>query len=160
MTRTGRRLADPAAKLLTAPGVIWFCLWVSGCSSRLEPLAPQGGGYRQQYNGTISGDEYAEFILPGDAGQDLTVVLMSDSGAHFAIFSPELLFESSIGASAVSRRLDADGPYRVRVFRAGGSALSGAAANFTLDVILTDGANCSNRPQSCLNSLDAPARGT
>jgi hypothetical protein len=134
-------LGLPIPRRSIAAGVLLGLVWLSGCAPRVTPIAPPPGGYRQSYTSRISGQDVAEFIFPGEAGQDIALVLMGDGGVQFDLYPPgggATLFSSTVREREVATTLDRDGAYTVQVYLVGPRISSTASANFALDIVVTE----------------------
>lgn len=116
-------------------------LGLAGCASRIAPLGPPEQGYHQSYSSSLTGDRTVEFIVPGKAGQTLTVTMMTDASTFFDVIAPDMaqpLFVGGAEGREFSAVLYIDGAYRLRVYMLGVDAESGKTGNFVLEAIVTD----------------------
>lgn len=96
-------------------------------------------------SGTITGQEYADYVLGARSGQTMSVSLIvedSNGGgnAYFNILPPgssgEAIFNGSVEGLDGSVTLPADGDYTIRVYQMGDDADSGKTTGFTLSVTI------------------------
>jgi hypothetical protein len=101
------------------------------------------GNFGTMVSGTISGDEYIDFILRASAGQkmfvDLSVTDSNGSGAAFFNILPpgssgEAIYNGSIDGNTATVTLPTSGEYTIRVYLMGDDADSGKTTGFNVDL--------------------------
>jgi hypothetical protein len=89
-------------------------------------------------DGSITGQDYADYVVSGTAGQVLSVTLSSENASvNFNVLPPgdiEALFIGSIYGPEFAGRLPVDGDYTIRVYQMGAAASDGQSNGFSLDV--------------------------
>lgn len=110
-------------------------------SSRLRFEA---GNDNAAINGTITGDDYVDYLLGASAGQTMSVSLTlgasnGNGTVYFNIMPPgstgEAIYNGSInGPDATGVKLPSKGDYTIRVYQMGDDADSGKTTAFTLSV--------------------------
>lgn len=86
---------------------------------------------------SITGDQYHDYILNAQAGQTMSVSLITDGVAYFNILPPgssEALYNSSISGNDGSVQLPRSGDYTVRVYLMGNDRDSNQTVPFELSV--------------------------
>jgi hypothetical protein len=101
------------------------------------------GNFGTMVSGTISGNEYIDYLLRASAGQemfvDLSVTDSNGSGmAFFNVLPPgstgEAIYNSSIDGSTTTVRLPTSGQYTIRLYHMGDDADSGKTVGFNVDL--------------------------
>jgi hypothetical protein len=96
-------------------------------------------------SGTITGQEYADYLLGARAGQTMGVSLIVDSSngdgsAFFNILPPgssgEAIYNGSIDGPDASVELPSDGDYTIRVYLMGNDADTGKTVGYTVSVTI------------------------
>jgi len=86
---------------------------------------------------SITGDQYHDYILNAQAGQTMSVSLITDGVAYFNILPPgssRALYNSSISGNDGSVQLPRSGDYTVRVYLMGNDRDSNQTIPFELSV--------------------------
>jgi hypothetical protein len=105
---------------------------------RFEP-----GNFGTMVSGTVVGDEYIDYRLGAQAGQEmfteLTVTDSNGSGTvYFNILPPGsdnvAIYNSSTYGNATTVELPEDGTYTIRVYQMGNDRDSGKTSGFTIDL--------------------------
>lgn len=91
-------------------------------------------------DGTVTGNEYRDYLLGARAGQSMSVSIMSER-AYFNILPPgstgEAIYNSSVdGNDAVNVRLPKTGDYTIRVYLLGADEDEGTRMPFTLSITI------------------------
>lgn len=111
--------------------------------ARAETVAADAAMGGVVFVGEIRGDETAEYIVTGAAGQLLSVDLMADSGAlNFNVLpvgSAEALFNSATLGTVADVSLPAAGDYVVQVYLMRSAARRDEGAAFSLGIGLAGG---------------------
>jgi hypothetical protein len=94
-------------------------------------------------SGTITGDEYIDYLLGAKGGQEMRVTMKvtASNGAGSAYYnilpprsSGEAIYNSSTSGDSTAVRLPADGQYTIRVYQMGADADEGKTTGFEIDV--------------------------
>jgi hypothetical protein len=86
---------------------------------------------------SITGDQYHDYILNAQAGQTMSVSLITDGVAYFNILPPGssgAIYNSSMSGNDGSVRLPRSGDYTVRVYLMGNDRDSNQTVPFELSV--------------------------
>ena len=117
----------------------------AGAQSRVE-VKFESGSDNAAVNGTITGDEYADYVLGASEGQTMAVALtVTDSNgvgtAYFNILPP-----GSDGVAIYNGSMDDDeyaelqlpesGDYTIRVYQMGNDADTGKTTGFTVSMTI------------------------
>jgi hypothetical protein len=103
----------------------------------------QPGNYGTMVSGTITGDEYFDYRLGAQAGQqmfaDLSVADTNGSGViYFNILPPGsdgvAIYNGSINGNAVTVDLPESGDYTIRVYLMGNDRDTGKTVGYNLDL--------------------------
>lgn len=117
------------------------------------------GTHHQELQGSIEGDQSFDYIVPGEAGQWLTVAYTSDNMGSYINFYPPGSDEAMHVGPNLGNRFDGalpeTGDYRVRVYLMPNAAHRGEIANFTIELTLSGGDAASGKS----DSTDGPAAG-
>jgi hypothetical protein len=132
------------ASLIAALGIV-----VTGSFAMAQStsrVAFEAGNDNAAIDGTVTGDEYVDYLLGASAGQMMGVSLMvnqSDGNGtvYFNILPPgssgEAIYNSSsLGNDAVNVPLPADGDYTIRVYQMGNDEDTGKTSEFTISVMI------------------------
>lgn len=125
----------------TLPALTAGLIALTACQSSERPLTPPDGGYQQRYEAEIAGADYAEFVVPAQAGQTLAIALSGDAAAHFDLYPPSggaRVFTSTVEQRTIAATLDEDGAHTIRVYLVGPRSNTSEPAGFALDVVVTD----------------------
>jgi hypothetical protein len=135
-------------KKITA-GLISFALLAGAVSAPVfaqpgRTVSLVAGQAAQPVQGSIKGDELAEYVLRARAGQTLTLGMSSSNAAnYFNLLAPgssgEALANGSLSGNRWSGVLPVDGDYRVRVYLMRSAARRHESARFTLTLSLQEG---------------------
>lgn len=100
------------------------------------------GTNHQRYEDSIEGSESFDYIVPGEAGQRLTIVYTSDNmGSYINLYPPGSDAAMHVGANLGNRfegTLPETGEYRVHVFLMPNAAHRGEIAHFAIELTLGD----------------------
>jgi hypothetical protein len=106
----------------------------------------QQGSDNAAMNGTITGQEYVDYVLSARKGQTMSVALTinntnGDGNAFFNILPPgsngEAIFNSSTGSEQYGEvRLEQDGDYTIRVYLMGNDQDAGKTVGYTVSVTI------------------------
>lgn len=104
----------------------------------------EAGNDNAAVNGTITGDEYVDYLLGASAGQTMSVSLIpgesnGNGTVYFNIMPPgstgEAIYNGSInGLDATGIKLASKGDYTIRVYQMGNDADTGKTTAFMLSV--------------------------
>lgn len=103
----------------------------------------QPGNYGTMVSGTITGDEYMDYLISAKAGQnmfaELTVADSTGNGTvYFNILPPGsndvAIYNSSVNGNTTTSPLPSSGTYTIRVYHMGNDEDSGATSGFNLDL--------------------------
>jgi hypothetical protein len=101
------------------------------------------GNFGAMVSGTIVGDDYIDYRLGAQAGQemfvDLTVTDSNGSGiVYFNILAPGsdgmAIYNSSMDGNTTTVDLPSDGTYAIRVYQMGNDRDTGKTSGFTIDL--------------------------
>lgn len=109
-----------------------------------ETVQFDAGNYGTMISGTITGDEYYDYILGAGAGQEMFAELdvtetNGDGTIYFNILPPgsdgEAIFIGSMAADPFARiTLPENGDYTIRVYLMGNDEGTGKTVNYNLDL--------------------------
>lgn len=103
----------------------------------------EAGNFGTMVNGTLIGDEYIDYRLSANAGQEMFVDLVVEdsngSGSvYFNILPPGsndvAIYNSSINGNTTTVTLPKKGAYKIRVYHMGDDADSGKTSGFRIDL--------------------------
>ncbi|KKB77311.1 hypothetical protein VW29_18265 [Devosia limi DSM 17137] len=113
--------------------------------------------------GTISGEDYIDYVVSAKAGQVLSAGLTSvDKSVNFNVLPPqgdEALFTGSIYGTDYVGRIPEDGDYTIRVYQMGAAASEGLDNDFTLELGL-DVESLPEQEDAIVEGTDYNATGT
>ena len=107
------------------------------------PVEFAAGAVSATVNGSVIGQDYADYVLGASAGQTMTVDLTvtgtnGDGVVYFNILPPgsdgEAIYNGSMDGRSASVELPQDGDYIVRVYLMGNDADTGKTVGFTIQV--------------------------
>jgi hypothetical protein len=139
-------LAGLAAACLAAP---LPALAERNIKSQQVQFAKGRSGAKVQ--GNVVGDQVADYKLRARAGQTLKLKLKaSNTSTYYNVLPPgstgEAIYNGSTEGNSSSTTLPADGEYTVRVYQMGQAKSSGQRSVYTLDVVITGGAQSGADP--------------
>lgn len=95
-------------------------------------------GKTGSYEGTIRGDDSADYVFKAPAGRKLRVELKTRSTSTYFNLArdgkDEALFVGSVGGNIFEAALPEDGAYRIKVYQMRDAARKGATARYVLHV--------------------------
>jgi hypothetical protein len=103
----------------------------------------RAGNFGTMVSGTITGDEYIDYMLGANAGQKMFVeISVTDSNGsgtvYFNILPPgssgKAIYNSSINGNTTTVKLPKKGRYTIRVYQMGNDADSGKTSGFNIDL--------------------------
>ena len=104
----------------------------------------EAGNDNAAVNGTITGDEYVDYLLGASAGQTMSVSLIrGESNGNGTVYfnimplgsTGEAIYNGSInGLDATGIKLPSKGDYTIRVYQMGNDADTGKTSAFMLSV--------------------------
>ncbi|NVO56216.1 hypothetical protein HW561_10485 [Rhodobacteraceae bacterium B1Z28] len=103
----------------------------------------QPGNYGTMVNGTVTGDEYFDYVLGAKAGQEIFAELqVSDTNGngviYFNILPPNsdgaAIYNGSINGNTARIDLPEDGDYTIRVYLMGNDRDTGKTVGYNLDL--------------------------
>lgn len=113
--------------------------------------------------GTISGEDSADYVVTAKAGQVLSVTLTSaDASVNFNVLPPgseEALFIGSIYGTDYVGRIPDDGDYTIRVYQMGAASSDGLDNAYTLEIGL-DVKTLPEQEDAVVEGTDFNATGT
>lgn len=90
--------------------------------------------------GTITGDEYKDYVLGARAGQTMSVSLITEGSAYFNILPPGsdgvAIYNGSIDGENASVALPSDGDYTIRVYLMGNARDSNQTVPFMVSMTI------------------------
>ncbi|GAA6159146.1 MULTISPECIES: hypothetical protein [Ruegeria] len=118
-------------------------LATSASAQRVAEVKFQPGNYGTMVNGTITGDEYFDYKLGAQAGQEIFADLkVSDTNGngviYFNILPPgsegEAIYIGSIDGNTARIALPQSGDYTIRVYLMGNDRDTGKTVGYNLDL--------------------------
>ena len=103
----------------------------------------QAGNYGTMVNGTVTGDEYFDYVLGAKAGQEIFAELqVNDTNGkgviYFNILPPNsdgaAIYNGSINGNTARIDLPEDGDYTIRVYLMGNDRDTGKTVGYNLDL--------------------------
>lgn len=125
------------------------------------PVQFARGASSATMKGTITGDQYRDYVVNARAGQTMTVTLVNPDGrAYFNVMAPgstgEAVFIGSTEGNSFSGPVPGTGANTVRVYQMRATGRRGEVANYTISIgVSAQGAAAAPRP-----SVDAKVAGT
>ncbi|WP_056453455.1 hypothetical protein [Brevundimonas sp. Root1279] len=108
--------------------------------TRSERVAFAEGAGSATVTGTITGYETVDYVIPGEAGERLTVNLQTNtSTAYFNVTGPdasEAMFVGSVTGNRFSEVLATGGDYTVRIYLMRNAARRSQKVDYTLTVAM------------------------
>ncbi|WP_436637981.1 hypothetical protein [Microbaculum sp. FT89] len=90
--------------------------------------------------GTVTGDEYKDYVLGARAGQTMSVSLITEGNAYFNILPPGsdgvAIYNGSIDGENASIKLTSDGDYTIRVYLMGNARDSNETVPFMVSMAI------------------------
>lgn len=108
-----------------------------------EDVRFEAGNYGTMVSGEITGQEYADFRLGANAGQEMFVELTvtqsdGDGTVYFNILPPgstgEAIYNASIDGNTTTVPLPDSGTYTIRVYQMGNDEDTGRTSAFNVDL--------------------------
>jgi len=139
-------------------------------AQRTSRVEFQRGRSNTTLSGTITGREYADYVLRARAGQTMSVALTvdgtnGDGSVFFNILPPgsrgEAIFNGSTSPNRSGQvRLPQDGDYTIRVYLMGNDRDAGKTVGYNVSVSITGSGNTGNQPGGTTSGSDALVPGT
>ncbi|WP_170369127.1 hypothetical protein [Ruegeria arenilitoris] len=116
---------------------------VPASAQRTAEVEFQPGNFGTMVNGTVTGDEYFDYVLGAKGGQELFAELQvsetNGSGvAYFNILPPGsdgvAIYNGSIDGNTARITLPEDGDYTIRVYLMGNDRDTGKTVGYNLDL--------------------------
>ncbi|WP_170439182.1 hypothetical protein [Ruegeria arenilitoris] len=116
---------------------------VPALAQRTAEVKFQAGNFGTMVNGTITGDEYFDYVLGAKGGQELFAELqVSDTNGsgvvYFNIMPPGsdgvAIYNGSIDGNTARITLPEDGDYTIRVYLMGNDRDTGKTVGYNLDL--------------------------
>lgn len=123
--------------------VVFAGLASAAWAQRAAEVKFEPGNFGTMVSGTITGDEYFDYSLGANAGQEMFAELqVSDTNGHgviyFNILPPgsdgEAIFIGSINGNTARIDLPEDGDYTIRVYLMGNDRDAGKTVGYNLDL--------------------------
>jgi hypothetical protein len=101
------------------------------------------GNYGTMVNGTVTGQEYIDYMLGAQGGQEMFVELtVTDSNGNGTVYfnilppgsSGEAIYVGSMDGNSTTVTLPSDGDYTIRVYQMGNDADTGKTSGFRIDL--------------------------
>ena len=130
----------PLLSLATVLGIALASTAVAQSKSEVK-FAP--GNFGTMVSGTITGQDYADFLLGANAGQEMFVELTvtesnGDGTVYFNILPPGsddvAIYNSSMDENSTTVDLPANGTYTIRVYHMGNDEDTGKTSRFNIDL--------------------------
>lgn len=126
--------------LIAALAALAFPALAQEPPTRSERVAFAEGAGSATVTGSVTGYETVDYIVPGEAGERLTVNLQTNtSTAYFNVTAPgadEAMFIGSISGNRFSEVLPSSGDYTVRLYLMRNAARRSQKVDYTLTVAM------------------------
>lgn len=123
--------------------ILCFCLAFPALAQMTADVQFEKGNYGTMLSGTVVGDEYFDYQLGANAGQQMFVELMvrdtnGTGTAYFNILPPGsdgvAIYNSSINGNTTTVDLPETGDYTIRVYLMGNDRDTGKTVGYTVDL--------------------------
>ena len=94
----------------------------------------QPGNYGSMVSGTITGDEYFDYVLGAKGGQELFAELQAEVDALMADYYGVAIYNGSVNGNTARITLPEDGDYTIRVYLMGNDRDTGKTVGYNLDL--------------------------
>jgi hypothetical protein len=123
---------------------VWGALIVSvsapALSQQREVVKFEAGNDNVAVEGSITGDEYRDYVLGASAGQTMAVSLITEGSAYFNILPPgsqgEAIYIGSTEGRDGSVELPESGDYTIRVYLMGNDRDSGQTVPYMVSMTI------------------------
>ncbi|WP_026380147.1 hypothetical protein [Afifella pfennigii] len=123
-----------------AAAVVLLGLALPAAAQMKSEVQFEAGNDNAAVEGTITGDEYRDYILGAKGGQTMSVSLITEGSAFFNILPPGsdnvAIYNGSTEGENASVELPEDGDYTIRVYLMGNDRDSGASVPYTVSVTI------------------------
>ncbi len=89
---------------------------------------------------SVKGNDYRDYMLGAEAGQTMSVSLITKGIAYFNILPPgstgEAIYNSSVSGNDATVKLESDGDYTIRVYLMGNDKDAGKTVKYTLSMTI------------------------
>ena len=129
-------------RLATISALAMFAA-TSGLAQERSTVSFAPGNFGTMVSGTITGEEYHDYVLGARAGQEMFVELTVDGSngggvAFFNILPPGsdnvAIYNSSVDGASTTVTLPESGDYVIRVYLLGADADEGKTTGFNIDL--------------------------
>ena len=132
----------PSTRLIAIATVLVACAGPAA-AQRSADVQFKAGNFGTMLSGTITGDEYFDYKLRANAGQEMSVSLSvtgtnGSGSAFFNILPPGsdnvAIYNSSNGDQTTTVKLPESGEYKIRVYLMGNDSDAGKTVGYNIDV--------------------------
>ncbi|MFA8387034.1 MAG: hypothetical protein ACEPO2_15535 [Pelagibaca sp.] len=133
----------PFASIRTIATLAVLALATGATAQTMSPVTFAPGNFGTMVSGSITGQDYTDYLLEAQAGQemfvDLTVTESTGNGTvYFNVLSPDkdavALYVGSMDGNTTTIELPETGTYAIRVYHMGNDEDTGKTSSFNIDL--------------------------